>query len=159
MKSKITALHWHPTLSPHVLVGLPLRWAFPAPCLCLCFFFFPSPVFCSSHLSPPHPLAYFMCPRTEEAFLAPWPRGFTSLEDLWSAFPFSLIYYSIEERHLLGALDSFQEKRLCSSWNKCAQFTSWCYLGFWWIVCENHCLKDGSKSNSVWVGTKKVMGS
>lgn len=89
MKSRTTALPWHPTLSPHFLAGLLLRWAFPCPTSIFSLCFFPAPAFRPSHLNPPYPLAYFTPPWTEEGFLATRPQRLPFLRscDLLLHFP------------------------------------------------------------------------
>lgn len=117
----------------------------PPAYLCLCFFFY-VPVFHPSHLNPPVSFGLFHASLDWGCLPAIWTLE-SSPEVLWSGFLLSLICYNIEERHLLGTLDSFQKNKLCSSWNKCAKFTSQgIFGGFWWIVGKITLIKKWKRS-------------
>lgn len=73
--------HLYP-VSPPALVEMLLQWALPVPPASLCLCLVPAPVFHPSHLNPLYPLACFMLPWTEEAFLATWLLEASSLQGL-----------------------------------------------------------------------------
>lgn len=122
-------------------MGCSLGEHLPAPLTSLCLCFFSAHVFHPSHLNPPGPFGLFHTSLdwgSLPCYLI--PGNFLSWSPIiWIAI--LLIWYPFEERHGLGTLDSFQGKRLCSSWTKCTKFTPSGTWSFWWVDDENHCSK------------------